>query len=68
VKGLQFFDRFVQVPMLRIALLVAVGALVLALVFLLIVRVVTRRHRVGRRGLSVSDLNRLSDLRKQGYK
>lgn len=68
MKGLQFFDRFVQVPMLRIALLVAVGALVLALVFLLIVRVVTRRHRVGRRGLSVSDLNRLSDLRKQGYK
>ena len=68
MKGLQFFDRFVQVPMLRIALLVAVGALVLALVFLLVVRVITRRHRVGRRGLSVSDLNRLSDLRKQGYK
>ena len=68
MKGLQFFDRFVQVPMLRIGLLVAVGALVLALVFLLVVRVITRRHRVGRRGLSVSDLNRLSDLRKQGYK
>lgn len=68
MNGLEFFGRFVQVPMLRIALLVSVGALVLALVFLLVVRVVTRRHRVGRRGLSVSDLNRLSDLRKQGYK